>query len=173
MQKKQNLISPFCTMSDKDCRAEVIGAIDEDAGTDDSDLDDIVRAAETEAEDEEVERAVIEMDGDDKSGIREEAFEDEGDLGNEEIKAPRFMRRPGHPSKADREAHDALHVNYRSWCRYCTMGKGQHRPHQSKSTRQRGRTRLRTRDEADGEDNEGIDKKDEHEGPEYPMISMD
>ena len=91
---------------------------------------------------------------------------DADDIGDEEIKAPRCMRKPGQPSKADKLAHDCLHINYRSWCRYCVMGKGRHRHHLSKKNRQRARRK------AANSEKEAVISEDEVEAG-VPMLSMD
>ena len=74
--------------------------------------------------DEEFERAVIEM-GDEEDIVCEQCDDQE----EVEVKPPKFLRRPGQPSKKEKDEHDTLHVNYRSWCRYCVMGKADDRRH--------------------------------------------
>ena len=44
----------------------------------------------------------------------------------EEAKLPKALRRPGEPSKLERDQHRVLHMPYRSWCKYCVFGKGNH-----------------------------------------------
>ena len=36
---------------------------------------------------------------------------------------------PTQPSQAEREAHEATHLPYRSWCRHCVRGKGKSESH--------------------------------------------
>ena len=50
---------------------------------------------------------------------------------HEEARRPRALRRPGEPSKKEREEHRALHLPYRSWCRECVFGKGNHDQHRT------------------------------------------
>ena len=35
------------------------------------------------------------------------------------------------PSRAEREAHEATHLPYRSWCDYCVRGRAKNPPHSS------------------------------------------
>ena len=82
------------------------------------------------------------------------------------------MRKPGHPSKAEKAAHDALHVNYRSWCRYCVMGRGQHRPHRSK----KNKNKKQKKDSNNVKDVEkSVTESDHEEESEagYPLIGLD
>ena len=52
----------------------------------------------------------------------EERTSDEED---DEAKQPKYMRDPGQPSQKQIEEHDILHLEYRSWCKWCVLGKGQ------------------------------------------------
>ena len=40
----------------------------------------------------------------------------------EEALVPRCARDPLQPTKAEWEAHQATHLPYRSWCRFCVDG---------------------------------------------------
>ena len=159
---KTNLVSPKDTMTMELDAAEEIGAVDDDASN-------VESGQEEELSDELI--ADIARDEDLKDGI---VADPEG-LGSEEVKPPKFLRNPGQPSKAEKEAHDALHVNYRSWCRYCVMGRGQHRPHlnnNQRNTRQRRTGKKTVAEEAPGSEDEKILVEDEDHAC-LPMISMD
>ena len=52
----------------------------------------------------------------------EEAVE-AGDEEGEEARAPRAARSPLQPTRAEWEAHQATHLPYRSWCRFCVEGR--------------------------------------------------
>ena len=52
-----------------------------------------------------------------------------GEVGEEEIREPKFGRRPVLPTKAEVDEHVLLHLHYRSWCRHCRAGKGRLAPH--------------------------------------------
>ena len=49
----------------------------------------------------------------------------------EEARLPRALRRPGEPSKRERDEHRVLHLPYRSWCKECLYGKGNHDQHRT------------------------------------------
>ena len=103
-------------------------------------------------------------------------------LGTDAVRKARFMRRPGQPSKADKAAHDALHINFRSWCRYCVMGKGQHRHHPFGKKKKRGNKKKPADSGKDTVDDavkgqEGTASQDEVESEDeeahFPLISLD
>ena len=62
---------------------------------------------------------------------------DEADEGEEEISIEeaedveplRMAKDPRLPSAADVELHDRTHVPYRTWCKWCNMGRGRGVPH--------------------------------------------
>ena len=159
---KTNLVSPNNTMAVELDAAEEIGAMDDGASN-------VESVQEEELSDELI--ADIARDED----LKDDIIVDPEGLGSEEVKPPKFLRKPGQPSKAEKEAHDALHVNYRSWCRYCVMGRGQHRPHKSKknkSARRRQAGKEVVAEEESGSQDEKILADDEeHAG--IPMISME
>ena len=139
-----------------------LGAIDDEASE--------VEGLHTgEMDDDELDRLLVDLEDEDEKKCEECA--DQEDV---EIKPPKFMRRPGQPSKAEKEAHDALHVNFRSWCRYCVMGKGMHRHHRTKKMRQKNK---KSGDKKADEDNGKVDSSDaevDEEGKSLiPLISMD
>ena len=91
-----------------------------------------------------------------------------------EIKPPKFLRRPGQPSKAEKDAHDTLHVNYRSWCRYCVVGKGQHRHHRSKARKKNKKKKKPDKGKGDKEgEGSTTSEPDEDDEALIPMVSMD
>ena len=49
----------------------------------------------------------------------------------DEVRLPRALRRPNEPSKRERDEHRVLHLPYRSWCKECVFGKGNHDQHRS------------------------------------------
>ena len=51
------------------------------------------------------------------------------DAEEEEARAVKAPRRPCEPTEEERRLHEILHLPYRSWCRYCVEGRGQHAPH--------------------------------------------
>jgi hypothetical protein len=57
--------------------------------------------------------------------------EDEGDPAHpaEEARAARPSRDPGAPTQADRDAHAATHLPFRSWCDACVQGRQDAPPH--------------------------------------------
>ena len=44
---------------------------------------------------------------------------------------PRSVPRPGDPSQRQVEEHRQVHWPYRSWCKWCVLGRGRGRPHTS------------------------------------------
>ena len=124
-------------------------------------------------------------DGDDKLieiAMQEDAKDDqeqpeEVDLeaGNEEIRPPRFMRKPGEPSQKERLAHDCTHIHFRSWCKYCMMGRGQHDHHFShKQKKGKKRKKVHGKVDIEKEDEDGAVASSEDEGDaRFPLISLD
>ena len=49
----------------------------------------------------------------------------------EEVRLRRALRRPNETSKRDREEHQVRHLLYRSWCKECHYGKGNHDQHRT------------------------------------------
>ena len=47
----------------------------------------------------------------------------------EEARLPTTQQRPIAPTKAELKEHYPLHLQYRSWCRYCVSGKGHSKHH--------------------------------------------
>ena len=41
-----------------------------------------------------------------------------------------MIRSPKAPTKAEREAHEATHQPFRSWCTHCLRSRGRNKPHQ-------------------------------------------
>ena len=44
----------------------------------------------------------------------------------------RVLAAPRTPSRAEREAHEVSHVPFRSWCRFCVMGRALERRHEAR-----------------------------------------
>ena len=51
------------------------------------------------------------------------------ETGGEEARNPKRARDPAQPTKAEWEAHQANHLPYRSWCKYCVEGRLDNPPH--------------------------------------------
>ena len=75
--------------------------------------------------------------------------EDDEQAEGEEVPDVRAKTAPRGPSKSEREAHEATHMPYRSWCAHCVRGRGIASPH--------------------------VEKKDDDERKEMrrPVVSMD
>ena len=67
----------------------------------------------------------LETDDEGKAAKEDEVIEDEETL------IPKYMRDPGLPTPKERAEHDILHINYRPWCKFCVMGRGQSDHHTS------------------------------------------
>ena len=57
------------------------------------------------------------------------ARQDEPEHPAEEARAARPRRDPGAPTQADRDAHAATHLPFRSWCEACVHGRQDAPPH--------------------------------------------
>ena len=57
--------------------------------------------------------------------MSEEALQEEGT----EAKLPKCVRDPGEPTTRERALHNQFHLPYRSWCKWCVMGRGRDLPH--------------------------------------------
>ena len=55
-------------------------------------------------------------------------------LFEEEARQPRLRAAPGEPTKAERLRHEATHVPYQPWCKYCVMGRGRRTAHFRKAS---------------------------------------
>ena len=67
-----------------------------------------------------------------KNAVRPEEREGEGGETEElgaEAKAPWRVREPGDPTPEERAQHELTHLPFRSWCRYCVMGRGRQEGH--------------------------------------------
>ena len=53
----------------------------------------------------------------------------------EAVQPHRVMRNPQMPTQKEKEDHRCTHWPYRSWCKYCVMGRGQHDQHRKKKKR--------------------------------------
>ena len=60
------------------------------------------------------------VEGDEEVRIEEEESDDTG--------VPRPAPRPGDPSQCQVEEHRQTHWPYRSWCKWCVLGRGRGRP---------------------------------------------
>ena len=47
----------------------------------------------------------------------------------EQARRARVRAAPGEPTKAERERHNATHLPYQSWCRFCVKGRGRRTAH--------------------------------------------
>jgi hypothetical protein len=63
------------------------------------------------------------------AGAAEAAAPDEGEHPAEEARAARPARDPGAPTQAERDAHSATHLPFRSWCDECVQGRRDAPPH--------------------------------------------
>merc|ERR1711923_132205 len=50
---------------------------------------------------------------------------------SEDYEKANFLKCPGQPSAQEEEDHRCSHIPFRSWCRYCMMGRGLGTPHLS------------------------------------------
>ena len=57
-------------------------------------------------------------------GPVEDVADDEIELEETEEEDAQFLKCPGEPSPQQLEQHRASHLPYRSWCRWCVMGRG-------------------------------------------------
>lgn len=60
--------------------------------------------------------------------VEAEQIEEEQEAGDEDMK-PKIRKAPRGPSLAERERHEATHMPYRSWCKFCVKGRGRRTPH--------------------------------------------
>ena len=67
--------------------------------------------------------------GDDAGG---ELDGDEMQKEGEEAVVPKLVRDPGEPTAQERAEHEKTHLPYRSWCKFCVMGRGRDLPHRAK-----------------------------------------
>ena len=51
---------------------------------------------------------------------------------------PKCVRGVGDPTAAERAQHEKTRLPYRSWCKYCVMGRVKDLPHQSKDRSEQG-----------------------------------
>ena len=65
---------------------------------------------------------------DDPEGQVEIDGDAEVDVSEDHEKA-NFLKCPGQPSAQEEEDHRCSHIPFRSWCRYCVMGRGLGTPH--------------------------------------------
>ena len=65
-------------------------------------------------------------------------FENEVDEdGPEEAVAAKPARDPCAPTKAERDAHEATHLPFRSWCPFCVAGRRDNPPHTKRPEEER------------------------------------
>ena len=67
--------------------------------------------------------------GDVEGGGDAVAGDEEPEEEVEEAKAVRVARNPLAPTQAEREAHEATHLPFRSWCAECVAGRRDNPPH--------------------------------------------
>ena len=51
--------------------------------------------------------------------------------GEEEAARAQVYPIPGEPSERERLLHEATHLPYRNWCKYCLIGRARSHPHAS------------------------------------------
>ena len=51
---------------------------------------------------------------------------------SEEVRVPAIVKGPQKVTEKEREDHEALHLPYRAWCKYCVRGRGRNMPHAKK-----------------------------------------
>ena len=62
-------------------------------------------------------------------GDPKESVQDEGKEDGEEQRQPKIPKVPKGPTKKERQEHEALHIQYRSWCRHCVRGRARNKHH--------------------------------------------
>ena len=62
-------------------------------------------------------------------GDPKESVQDEGKEDGEEQRQPKMPKVPKGPTKKERQEHEALHIQYRSWCRHCVRGRARNKHH--------------------------------------------
>ena len=65
--------------------------------------------------------------------------------GDEEARRARVRSGPGEPTKAERDRHNATHLPYQSWCKFCVKGRGRQRPFLRRLTADRCGTQKKGR----------------------------
>ena len=93
-----------------------------------------VEVKDLKAEKKEVEEKKPEVEdvGGEVKEVEGRRFE-EREVEEEEARAPKRARDPAQPTRAEWEAHQANHLPYRSWCRYCVEGRLSNPPHHQKA----------------------------------------
>ena len=121
---KPCLVSPVnCTVTQYLIKVEKLEAVDEI----ESDADEVhdgspeVGHEEDELDNDTLIQIACASDGDEQTPVD---VPPPPDVGDEEMRKPKCLRRPGQPSKAEKLEHETPHINYRSWCRYCVRGRG-------------------------------------------------
>ena len=71
------------------------------------------------------------------NGVEEEGSEEVEEEGVEEAKQVKPAKDPRAPTAAEREAHAATHLPFRSWCRECVAGRRDNPPHKKKAEEER------------------------------------
>ena len=75
-----------------------------------------------------------------KHGMVHDVDDEEVDLDSGvAVQVPRGLPAPPQPSKEEKARHDLTHINYRSWCPHCVVGRRNNTPHR---TSQSGRRNL-------------------------------
>ena len=82
-----------------------------------------------------VEDSAVEVGGD--GSVEAEEVDDgmgaqegeEAGKDDEEGRKPATMRAPHNVSQSERDDHETTHTPYRTWCRYCVLGRGRRSPH--------------------------------------------
>ena len=49
--------------------------------------------------------------------------------GDEDVETLKIKRSPKLPTADEVEGHECTHIPYRSWCKWCVMGRGRGEPH--------------------------------------------
>ena len=90
----------------------------------------------------------------------------EGELIRCEVTDPcaKVMRKPDEPTAREREAHEACHVPFRSWCLDCVSGRGVESPHRTNEEKQDEAVSLISGDYGFVRETAGMREEEDDEG---------
>ena len=77
-----------------------------------------------------------EVQGEEEIQVKDDV-DSESACGDCEVENIKPMKDPGNPTLEQPEEHRAPHLPYRSWCRWCVLGRGRGRRHVSASASSR------------------------------------
>ena len=96
------------------------------------------------------------------------ALKGEPDDHGDEAHQPKIRNAPIGPTEEERELHEATHVPYREWCKFCVRSRGRNRPHKKASEIEKGQVLQMNKVSMDyffmSQEDEGAGK--------YPLIAM-